>query len=235
MSEELHMGGTSPSDQQHKPADSCGFSPCSPSSNAAGHVTDSSSHSVNDSGPSTPTHENLPENMSYTAEIEPLRPYAIEEPDDEPGDDREPVMQWRQLPCLPDCFERWQRELIDRIDDLDDKSMTVPNAKLSPSPKRGQKRKLIGPVGPGDFHIESHRSKSKAKLDDPALPINGLSPKRRRRRCKISEDNAKHPHTVSLHDFRETSVNESSSSDILSSSSIDTANESALVDEMDID
>lgn len=40
---------------------------------------------------------------------------------------------------------------------------------------------------------------------------------------------------VSLHDFRETRVNESSSSDLLSSSSIDTANESALVDEMDID
>jgi hypothetical protein len=226
------MEGTSSSDQSNKPADPLGFSPCSPSSTAAGHVTDSSSHSVNDSGPSTPTHENLPENMSYTAEIRPLRPYAIEEPDDEPAYDPEPVMQWRQLPCLPDCFERWQRELIDRIDDMDDKFVTSPSAKPSPSPKRGQKRKLIGA---GDFPMGSHRSKSKAKLDDPALPINGLSPKRRRRRSKIPEDNAKHPHTVSLHDFRDTRVNESSSSDFLSSSSIDTANESALVDEMDID
>lgn len=226
------MKGASSSDQSNKPAHPRGFSPCSPSSNAGGHVTDSSSHSVSDSGPSTPTHENLPENMAYTAEIEPLRPYAIEEPDDDPGDDPEPVMQWRQLPCLPDCFERWQRELIDRIDDMDDKSVKIPSTKLSPSPKRGHKRKLIGI---GDVHMGSHRSKSKAKLDDPGLLINGLSPKRRRRRSKIPEDNAKHPHTVSLHDFRETRVNESSSSDLLSSSSIDTANESALVDEMDID
>lgn len=230
------MEETSSSDQSNKPATPHGFSPCSPCSNAAGTVTDSSSHSVNDSGPSTPTHEDPPENMSYTTEIQPLRPYAIEEPDDEPDDHPEPLLQPRRtLPCLPDCFERWQRELIDRIDDMDNKSVTSTSAKLSPSPKRGQKRKLIGAVGAGDFHIGPHRSKSKAKLDDPALRINSLSPKRRRRRSKILDDNAKHPHTVSLHDFRETQVKESSSSDFLSSSSIDTANESALVDEMDID
>jgi hypothetical protein len=236
MSEELHMKGTSSSDQSNKPADPLGFPPRPPSSNAAGTVTDSSSHSVNDSEPSTPTHENIPENMSYTAEIKPLQPYAIEEPDDEPGDDPEPLVQRRPaLPCLPDCFERWQRELIDRIDDMDDNSVTGSSAKLSTSPKKGQKRKLMGAVGAGDVHMGSHRSKSKAKVDDPELHINGLSPKRCRRRSRISENNARHPHSVSLHDFRETRVNESSSSDFQSSSSNDTANESAVIDEMDID
>jgi hypothetical protein len=232
MSDELLIEGIASSHQLNNPADPLACPPCSSTDNTAGAATDSSSHSGNDSGPSTPTHENLPETMSGTAEVKPLRPYAIEEPDDDP----EPPVHWtRALPCLPDYFELWQRELIDRIDDMDDKAVTSPGAKLSPILKRGQKRKPIGAPNAGDSHLRSHRFKSKAKPDDPALPVNGLSPKRRRRRSKILEDSAKHPHTVSLHDFRETRVNESSGSDLLSSSSIDTATESALADEMDID
>ncbi|KAF3390469.1 hypothetical protein F1880_009064 [Penicillium rolfsii] len=235
MSEELHMEGSFSFDQSNEPVNPIGFSAYSPSYNATATVTDSSSHSVNDSRPFTHTHENRAENMSYTAEIEPLRPYAIEEPDEELDYDPEPFVQPRHaLPCLPDCFERWQRELIDRIDDMEDKSVSGSSSKLSPSQKRGQKRTLIGAIGAGGFHVGSHRSKSKAKLDDLASSVNGLSPKRRRRRSKIPEDNAKLPH-VSLHDFRENRDNQSSSSDLPSSSSINTANESALVDEMNID
>jgi hypothetical protein len=173
--------------------------------------------------------------MSDIPEVKVLRPYAIEEPDDDP----EPPMQRRlALPGLPDYFEIWQRELIDRIDDMDHtdgKTVTKPSAKLSLVPKRGQKRKPIGVAAAGDSYSAIHRSKSRAKLDDPALSLCGLSPKRRRRRSKVQEESPKNLHPTSLHDFRDTGVNQSSSSDLQSSSSPDTADDSALVDEMDID
>lgn len=227
------MEETASSTQPHELTDPLSCPSCSLSKNATDIATDSSSHSVNDSGPSTPTHENLPDHTSDTAEIKPLRPYAIEEPDDEP----EPLVQRRLgLPCLPDYFERWQRELVDSIDDMEDKATTNPSAIGKPIPKRGLKRKPIGPVGAGYSHPGSHRSKSKAKLEDYALPACGFNPKRRRRRSKALEDTTKNSPSVSLHDFRETRANESSSSDLQSSSSsVGAANESALADEMDID
>lgn len=226
------MEGTASSDQP-KPADPHSCSPCSPTNNKADVATDSSSHSVNDSGPSTPTIENLPETMSGTAGVKVLRPYEIEEPDDDPAP---PVQRRLGLPCLPDYFEIWQRELADRIDDLDNQVETSPRTKLSSIPKGGRKRKPIGAAGAGDYSpTGSHRSKSKAKLDDPALPGCDLNPKRRRRRSKLTEEMDKGPHTVSLHDFREAGANESSSSDLQSSSSVDTTDDTALADEMDID
>ncbi|KAJ5377609.1 uncharacterized protein N7496_005018 [Penicillium cataractarum] len=221
--------------QTNEPADPFSCHPGSSPANGAGVATDSSSHSVNVSGPTTPTHENLPENMSGMSKIKALQPYAIEEPDDDP---EPPVQRRLELPCLPDYFEVWQRELIDRIDDMDDaddKAVTKSSAKLSPIPKRGQKRKPLGAASAADYHTGSYRSKSRAKLDDPALPICGMSPKRRRRRSKVPEESPKSPHPISLHDFRDTRVNQSSSSDLLSSSSTDSVDDSALVDEMDID
>lgn len=223
------------SDRMNEPADPFSCHLRSSPDNGAGVATDSSSHSVHDSGPSTPTHENLPENMSDIPEVKALQPYAIEEPDDDP----EPPMQRRlELPCLPDYFEIWQRELIDRIDDMDDtddKAVNKSSAKLPQMPKRGQKRKPIGAAGAGDSYTGFHRSKSRVRLDDPALPLCGLSPKRRRRRSKLPEESPKNPHPISLHEFRDTEVNQSSSSDLPSSSSADTVDDSDLVDEMDID
>lgn len=223
----------SSSRQPHKPTYSLSCPPCSPTTNTRDITTDSSSHSVNDLGPSTPTHEILPEDMLDTTSFEPLRPYAIEEPDDEP----EPPMQRRLgLPCLPDCFERWQRELVDSIDDMEDKAATSPRASGKPIPKRGLKRKPIGAVGANHSQPGSLKAKSKAKLDDDALPTCGFNAKRRRRRSKGLDDTTSNSAFVSLHEFRDTRANESSSSELQSSSSsLDAANKSVLADEMDID
>lgn len=223
----------SSSRQPHKPTCSLSGPPCSPANNTTDSTTDSSNHSVNDLRPSTPTHEYLPEDTLDTTSIEPLRPYAIEEPDDEP----EPPMQRRLgLPCLPDCFERWQRELVDSIDDMEYKAATSPSASGKPIPRRGLKRKPIGAVGAGHPQPGSLKAKSKAKLDNDALPTCGFNAKRRRKRSKALDDTTSNSVSVSLQEFRDTRANESSSSELQSSSSsLDAANESALADEMDID
>lgn len=188
---------------------------------------------MNDLELSTPTHEYLPEDMLDTTSIEPLRPYAIEEPDDEPDP---PMLRRPGLPCLPDCFERWQRDLIDSIDDMEDKGATSPSASGRTIQRRGLKRKPIGVVGAGHSQPGSLKAKSKAKLDDDALPTYGFNAKRRRRRSKALDDTTRNSVFVSLHGFRDTRASESSTSELQSSSSSpDAANESAVADEMDID
>lgn len=235
MAEGLPMEETaSSSPKPHKPTESLSCPPCSPTNNTTDIATDNSSHSVNDLGPSTPTHEHLPEDMLDTTAIKPLRPYAIEEPDDEP----EPLVPRRLgLPCLPDCFERWQRELVESIDDMEDKAATSPSASGKPIPKRGLKRKpIIGAVGSGYSQPGSQKAKSKAKLDDDTLPTCGFNAKRRRRRSKALDDTTSNSASVSLQEFRDTRADESSTSELQSSSSsLDASNESALADEMDID
>ncbi|KAJ5153104.1 uncharacterized protein N7482_009582 [Penicillium canariense] len=235
MAEGFPMERTTSPDQSGKPTEGPWQCPPFTSTNDATYApTDNSSshHSQNGSAPSTPGPEDLLDQISDTTEVKVLRPYAIEEPDDEPV----PAVQRRGLPCLPDCFERWQRDMVVGMDDMADKVVTSPGVKLSPTPKRGQKRKPPGSAGAGHSHMGSNRSKSGTRLDDNAAPVPGISPKRRRRRSKPSGNALKISHPVSLNDFRETRANESSSSDLQSSgSSVDTANESALADEMDID
>lgn len=207
---------------------------CSSADSTASVSTDSSSHSVNNSKPSTPTLENQPETMSETVGLKVLQPYEIEEPDD--PEPEPPVPQRPGLPCLPDYFEIWQRELADRIEDMDNQEVTSSSAKLLPFAKRDRKRKPIGAAGACDYSpAGSHKSKATAKLDDPALSGCGPSPKRLRRRGHQPEVLAKSPATVSLHVFRDSRDKESSSSDLPSSSGADTADETALADEMDID
>lgn len=205
----------------------------------AGHAvntpTDDSGQDLNDPGPSISNHENASRNTADTAEtnFNTYRPYAVEEPDDEP-DSSKPK---RELPCLPDCFECWQRELVDSMDNLD-RCNRKPGVKVSPLQKRGQKRKPASFVSSGDPHsFQSYQSKPSTWSDEASLSVPGLSPKRRRRRSKILGDAAKSGRTVSLHDFREARSNGSSSSDLPSTdaSSADTINESAFADEMDID
>lgn len=197
--------------------------------------TDSSGHSLNDSGPSTPVHEvplsqPLNENKNNV-----FQPYAIEEPDDEP----EPTIQRRELPCLPDYFECWQRELVDSMHDLGSRANKAVTAavKLHQNQRRGLKRKSANSNGAGNLHnSQSQRSKSKTGLEEPPLHVPGLGSKRRRRRSKLEGDVAGNDRPVSLNDFRESRSDGSSSSDIHSTgaSSTDTVDESANVDEMDI-
>jgi hypothetical protein len=190
---------------------------------------DGSGHSVNESGPSTPLH---------TTNNVTVKPYAIEEPDDEPDeepdDDPAPIAQ-KELPCLPDNFERWQRELVDYMNDLKSATDVATDSSHAwahqSSPKRGKKRK---PTGPGHLHpLNSHPFKPRSRSQETRST--GLYPKRRRRSKHPKEDGP-----VSLHDFRETreaQSSTSSSSDLRSTdmSSTETMNDTPLSDEMDID
>ncbi|KAJ5692494.1 hypothetical protein N7462_001917 [Penicillium macrosclerotiorum] len=198
---------------------------------------DGDGQSLSDSGPPTPMDKSKPEaehvanERSYFTNTKVIRPYAIEEPDDEPV----PPVQRLELPCLPDCLERWQRDLLDRMNDLNDDAAKSHSSKLRASPKRGQKRKP-GNLTSSSSYTWPHRFKSNARLEDPALSIPGLSPKRQRRRSKIVGDAARADQSPSLNDFREPRSNGSSSSDLPSTaSSAAMSNDSALTDEMDID
>lgn len=198
--------------------------------------TDVSGPSLNGSGPSTPTHEGISSAPKVTdiedAANEIFQPYDIEEPDDEP----ESITTRTELPCLPDSFERWQRDLTEWMDDMGRSSDMKPIVKLPPSHGRGQKRK--SPIIGGSGHVKSSpsRTKSKSMLDEQRMPVPGLSPSQRRKRNKLSHDAAK-THTASLYEFREIDSTDSSSSDLHSADeySTDVPNDPILTDEMDID
>lgn len=239
MAENVPMDGSDASKPLHGTDESSQQRSQPPHSMAAGLAvnapTDASGQDLNNSGPSISNHENASSKTADTAEanFNTYRPYAVEEPDDEPDSS----MPERKLPCLPDYFERWQRELVDSMDDLD-RCDRNPGVKVSPLQKRGQKRKPASFVSSGNPHsFQSYQSKSSTRSDEASLSGPGLSPKRRRRRSKTLGDAPKSGRTVSLHDFREARFNGSSSSDLPSTnaSSADTINESAFVDEMDID
>lgn len=196
--------------------------------------TDGSGHSLNDSGPTTPVHETPFNQPTERNKDNVFHPYAIEEPDDEP----EPAVQKRELLCLPDYFECWQRELVDSMHDLGARANKAVAAatKSHQNQRRGQKRKSANSNG-ALHNSQSHRSKSKTRLEETPLHVPGLGPKRRRRRSKLPGDAAGNGRPVSLHHFREIRSDGSSSTDLPSTgaSSTDTVNESAIADEMDID
>ncbi|KAJ5594183.1 uncharacterized protein N7459_000391 [Penicillium hispanicum] len=195
--------------------------------------TDPSEHSVNDSGPPTPTHRDASCQFPKTAAAEVFYPYAVEEPDDEPDSS----IRRLDLLSLPDSLERWQRDLVDRMDELGCNSDASTGARPSTSESRGRKRKSANAAGGVPRHASPrHQSKSKTRQSEPPSSAPGLGPKRRRRRVRQPGDSAKTGPPFSLHDFREVQTNESSGSDRQStdSSGADTGNE-PMADSMDLD
>ncbi|KAJ5111263.1 hypothetical protein N7532_001798 [Penicillium argentinense] len=194
---------------------------------------DGSGHSLNDSGPSTPTHGDGDQCQDTMSPLT-LHPYAIEEPDDEPKS----VDQRPELPSLPDHFEQWQRELKDSVCNLESElQKIIRGTKSSSTPRRGQKRKSAHATGAIHCPImPSNQAKSKQKLNEPTMTVPGLSSKRRRRRSRPAADFDQATRTASLYDFRETQVNDSSSSDQpTTDTSADTTNESVFTEEMEVD
>lgn len=197
--------------------------------------TEGSGYSLNGSGPPTPMTDDPPKMAPEESDIKIYLPYDIEEPDD----DIDTTARRLDLPYLPDTFERWQRDLVDCVDSVDDSTPThAPTNRHFVNPRRGQKRKsAIAPAGSG-YHSGPplHRSKSNIKPGEEAVPAPSLSPKRRRRRSKLTDDSTKVTQVVSLHDFRDTEINESSSSDLWSTdASADTTHDFAVTDEMNLD
>ncbi|CAI7628966.1 unnamed protein product [Penicillium viridicatum] len=182
---------------------------------AADHQPEESERSMDDSGPSTPTHDIDP--LEDSDDIRVIKPYDIEEPDDE----LETSVPRVDLLCLPDRLERWQRDLTDYLNDLDYQpggfnSNTIPLVR-----KRGQKRK-------------SARNTLATQHGDPHFAQRHTSPETQRR---FSELPKWHSQDIdSFGAFRECNVNESSGSETASIDlGNDTMEDSPMADEMDID
>ncbi|CAG8232312.1 unnamed protein product [Penicillium salamii] len=183
--------------------------------NTSSHTTtgtDESELSVDDSGPSTPAQDS--DSLGDDG-VRIIRPYAVEEPEDEPDTPR------RNLLRLPDRFERWQRDLSEYMNDLNYEADGQHGTSTVPR-KQGQKRKLAhAPRHEGGYH-------GRASSDMQQ----GQEQRSKKRRSDSLEDS---PVTNSFQAFRDVNVDESSCSDARSTecSGIDTTANSP--DEMDID
>jgi hypothetical protein len=194
---------------------------------AADPQPEESDQSTDDSGPSTPTHDTALLEDSDD-EIRVIKPYDIEEPDHEL---EAPVPRVDQL-CLPDRFERWQRDLTDYLDDLDDQPVEFNGNTMRSMRKRGRKRKP--PNNTPATQPSNPPFKQRYASAETQPQVNDHIPKRRR----VSEPPQWNPSNMdSFGAFRETNANESSSSE---TQSVDlnhreTMNNSPMADEMDID
>ncbi|CAI7577330.1 unnamed protein product [Penicillium glandicola] len=171
----------------------------------ADHQPEESEHSMDGSGPSTPTRDTAP--FEYSDDIRVIKPYDIEEPDDE----LESSVPREDLLCLPDRFEGWQRDLTDYLDELGHQPVGSNSNAIPSMQMRGQKRKPTR----NTFATQQ------------------CSPHFRRRRASAETQ----PKVHSFGGFREVNANESSSSEAASidMNGDDTMHDSAMGDEMDID
>lgn len=113
-----------------------------------------------------------------------IKPYAIEEPEDEPTDQAKDQC----LQSLPDQFERWHVDLVDTMDDIRCESDN--NERASSEDKRGQKRKPgNASSGPSQSNANSHSASSPpaAKAGNTRSDGPSLSPERLHRRNKRSK------------------------------------------------
>ncbi|KAJ5623245.1 hypothetical protein N7490_011850 [Penicillium lividum] len=228
MNDDLQIEDLDSSNVTVASTESTRSSPAAPTNTDA--PTDYSGHSLNGSGPSTPTATDYFNTAPDMSSVKVYYPYDIEEPDHEP----DPVVQRLELPRLPDSFEGWQRDLLDCMNGMgNDTPDTVSNPLMGPP--KGQKRKPGSISGVGYQSSHSHSTLNTGPGEKP-LSVPGLGSKRRRRRSKLPEDHMKAGYSASLHEVREDGDNRSSSSDLWSTdSSADTMHESAVADDMDID
>ncbi|KAK4865329.1 hypothetical protein LT330_009440 [Penicillium expansum] len=195
---------------------------------AADHQPEESEQSMDGSGPSTPTHDT--DLFDESDDIRVVKPYDIEEPDDE----LQTSVPRVDLLCLPDRFERWQRDLTDRLNDMDYQPGGS-NSNTFPSPsvrRRGQKRKPTNNTL-GTQQDYPHFAQRHASAENPP-EAHEPYPKRRR----FSELPKWHAQDIdSFGAFREGNANESSGSETASIdlTGNDTMNDSHMADEMDID
>ncbi|KAJ5520209.1 hypothetical protein N7463_000662 [Penicillium fimorum] len=222
--EDLPMDDTpSKPHQPHQPFDYSRFT----SFDATDPHLGESEHSTDDSAPSTPAQDRHPFDDSID-NIRVLKPYDIEEPDDE----LESSVQRVERLCLPDRFERWQRDLTDYLDDMDDQPAGSNRNSIRSIRKRGQKRKpAYNTPATQQCNLPFKQRYASAETQPQ---VDEHPPKRRR----VSEPPQLHPSSMdSFGDFREPSANESSGSETQSMdlSDNETGNNSPIADEMDLD
>ncbi|CAG7961042.1 unnamed protein product [Penicillium nalgiovense] len=183
--------------------------------------------SMDGSGPPTPTQDTDP--FEESDEVQIIKPYDIEEPDD----DLETSVPRVDLLCLPDPFEGWQRELTDYLNGLDYEHVGSDSNAMPLVRKRGKKRKpannALATQQCQPYLTQGHASA------ETQPEVNGHSPKRR----KFSELSKWHAQDIdTFGTFREANANESSGSETASidlCGGNDGTNNSPMADEMDID
>lgn len=116
----------------------------------------------------------------YDADVEVVRPYAIEEPEEAPTRES-PRSTARRPRSLTDL---WQNDLVDSMRDLDCNSDSN-DARPRPSQKRGRKRKPTSTAG------TYQHSSSPFRVVDMRAEAMGFSPKKMRRRSKRSKEDMK--------------------------------------------
>lgn len=167
----------------------------------------------------------------YEADVEIVRPYAIEEPDEET--DRTPTSA--ATPNLLEATEQWQKELVNSLRGLycdSDSTDTPPLVRH----KRGRKRKPDTSVTASQGFQNVQPSKDRDV--DMGVGNTVLSPKRRRRKSTKTGDDLKNSHSCLLASNNTTTT----SSPVLTTSSRDDGKQSSPLrrdflstDRMDID
>ncbi|KAL1968226.1 hypothetical protein VTN77DRAFT_2061 [Rasamsonia byssochlamydoides] len=140
-------------------------------------------------GDTAPIEEVAPEDIlsqdpGYDADVEVVRPYAIEEPDDDAEQTPTSTSTRPNTPRLLDSAEYWQTELVNSLRDLycdSDSNDSHPLARQ----KRGRKRKTATASSP---YQNPHLTAPEMRLQDVDLRPDGsfASPKRMRRRSRRS-------------------------------------------------
>lgn len=185
-----------------------------------------SEHSMDGSGPSTPTHDM--DSFENSDDVRVIKPYDIEEPDDE----LETSVPRGDLLCLPDRFELWQRDLTDYLNDLDYQRVGFNSSTIPSVRTKGQKRK---PAHNTLTAQQSYPQFPQGHASAEAHPeVHGYRPKRRRF-SELPKWYAQDIHSFGA--FREPNANESSGSETASIDlgGNDAMNNSPMADEMDID
>ena len=120
----------------------------------------------------------------YDADVEVIRPYAIEEPEDEV--DTSPQSTWPATPRLLDSVPSWQNEIVNSMRNLycdSDSTDNVPWLKQ----KRGRKRKSASRAA--NYEENNQERMPGLTKDDPEMPAHDdpiSSPRKLRRRSTKS-------------------------------------------------
>lgn len=171
-----------------------------------------------------------PKNNTFTSYQElVVRPYAVEEPDDEAED-----QIWETTEPIP----QWQTELVESLDELACESDTSASS-LRSSPTRGQKRKSASTSSQDRYPDQSPSLDPDLQLDDSESETTNMSPKRRRRKCQSKQFRANLDAAdaafLSHHSYGLSMSPSSESQFADANSSGSTSNGAATPDEMDMD
>jgi hypothetical protein len=178
------------------------------------------------------------QDIDYDADTEVVKPYAIEEPDDERLETSEPDRFVAS--SLPDNLERWHIDLIDSMDDLQCESDRTDSTQRSDQ-KRGQKRKS-GAAASGaspSAHQSSASAPSGTKHGDRQYETPSMGRKRSRKRSKrVKEDqNRANDSSPTTSNGSEACMSSSSAARSTDASGTETGtmNSDSTADKMDVD